>query len=260
MMINRHTLNYLLDCFITNNMEKSRGCVIKNTGYCHCCRNKTIFKSRNIWLRDHYICLKCHSLPRQRHLQHILDSHFEGWEKLSIHESSPSNKFISKYSSSYTYSHYYSDIKPGQKKRGVRCENLESLTFDDNSIDIFITQDVFEHVFNPDLAAKEIIRVLKPGGIHIFTAPKHNRINISYPRAIIKNNKIEYLFEEQYHGNPIGNRRALVTWDYGNDFESLLYQWSGCHTTTYNTPNNELGIDGEFLEVFVTRKWTRDHQ
>ncbi len=254
MMINKHTLNYLLNCFTTHNMEKSRGCVIKNTGYCHCCRSKTIFKSRNIWLRDHYICLKCHSLPRQRHLQYILDEYFEGWEKLTLHESSPSNKFISKYSQSYSYSQYYPDVKPGGTKKGVRCENLEALTFDDNSIDIFITQDVFEHIFNPDLAAKEIMRVIKPGGFHIFTVPKHKGISKSYPRATLENNKIEHLYEEQYHGNPVGDGRALVTWDYGDDFENLIYKWSNYFTETHNTRNNELGIDGEYLEVFITKK------
>ena len=30
---------------------------------------------------------------------------------------------------------------------GVRCENLEALTFADSSIDLHVSQDVFEHLF-----------------------------------------------------------------------------------------------------------------
>ena len=51
---------------------------------------------------------------------------------------------------------------------GNRCENLEELTFDDNTFDLVITQDVLEHVLNPGKAFKEICRVLKPGGAHKF--------------------------------------------------------------------------------------------
>jgi 2-polyprenyl-3-methyl-5-hydroxy-6-metoxy-1,4-benzoquinol methylase len=47
------------------------------------------------------------------------------------------------------------------------------MTFGTEQFDLFITQDVMEHVFRPRLAVKEIMRVLKTGGAHIFTAPKH---------------------------------------------------------------------------------------
>src|SRR5690606_19255497 len=119
---------------------------------------------------------------------------------------------------------------------------------------IFITQDVFEHLFNPDKAAKEIMRVLKPGGAHIFTAPKHKDLRESSPRARLENGREIYLKEKEYHGNPVGDGRSLVTWDYGDDFEVLLYSWCTSPTSTYITRDRSLGLDGEYLEVFVTRK------
>lgn len=60
--------------------------------------------------------------------------------------------------------------------------------------------------------------------------------------------------EAVYHGNPIGDGKALVTWDYGDDFQSLMNRWTGCSTTNYITRDSALGIDGEFIDVFVTRK------
>lgn len=225
-----------------------------NHGYCHCCRQKTVFRLDGDWLRDQYVCVNCLSLPRQRHIQYILDTHFEGWERQEIHESSPSNDFISRYCNSYSFSQYFDSEERGEIIEGVRCENLESLTFPDNSFDLFITQDVFEHIFHPSLAFKEIIRVLKPGGTHIFTVPKEKNLPFSSPRAKLIGSQIEYVKEPVYHGNPVGDGRSLVTWDYGADFEALISIWSGAMTTTYLTRDRTLGIDGEYIEVFATKK------
>ena len=226
----------------------------QNVGFCHCCRSETIFQINDEWLRDHYICTKCLAIPRQRHLQLILDSFFKDWVSLNIHESSPSNDFISRYCKSYSCSHFFEGVELGGSNHGFRCENLENLTFPDASFDIFITQDVFEHIFDPAAAASEIMRVLKPGGAHVVTAPKTKGLRSSYARARLEEGRILYLLEAVYHGNPIGDGKALVTWDYGDDFERLIFDWCNFATTTYVTRDRNLGIDGEFLEVFVTKK------
>jgi SAM-dependent methyltransferase len=227
-----------------------------NQGYCHCCRKEVFFIVSGDWLRDQYICDQCTSIPRQRHLQHILDKHFEGWERLSMHESSPSSDFLSRYAPKYTSSQFLPEVPFGQTSvDGIRSENLEALTFASNSIDIFVTQDVFEHIFSPDQAAREISRVLAPGGIHIFTAPKFEELSKSYPRAVIDSNgSVTNLFPPEYHGNPVGDGKSLVTWHFGDDFEYLLSQWSGLPVTTYVTRDKDLGIDAKFIEVFVMRK------
>jgi SAM-dependent methyltransferase len=43
--------------------------------------------------------------------------------------------------------------------------------FDDESFDAVLTNQVFEHVFDPDNFMKEIFRVLKPGGKLLLTVP-----------------------------------------------------------------------------------------
>jgi SAM-dependent methyltransferase len=226
----------------------------KNEGYCHCCRSKAVFEITGPWLRDEYLCLSCRSIPRQRHLQLILDTYFPGWESQQIHESSPSNGLIGQLCPGYSYSFYFDEEHIGQDVNGRRCENLEHLTFADRSFDLFLTQDVFEHVFDPAKAAKEIMRVLKPGGAHVFTAPKHKGMRKSFQRAAFEGSRIVHFAEESYHGNPVGDGKALVTWDYGDDFEFLLNTWCGYPLATYITRDRSLGIDGEFLEVFVMRK------
>jgi SAM-dependent methyltransferase len=234
-----------------------RAFVSSNTGYCHCCRQQTRFVITGPWLRDQYFCRTCHSIPRQRHINFILDRHYPDWENKEIHESSPGNKFISQWANRYSSSQYYEGVQEGALHNGHRCENLEHLTYPDETFDIFITQDVLEHVFHPDKAIQEIMRVLKPGGVHIFTTPKHKNLVKSYARAVIENGEIKHLLEPMYHGNPVGDGRALVTWDYGDDFEALIRNWCGYPTITYATREQALGLDGEYPEVFVTHKITK---
>jgi len=235
--------------------------LLKNEGYCPCCRRTVEFVSHESWLRDHYRCPYCNSLPRNRHIQTTLDHRFPGWESMAIHESSPTYPFFSQYAPGYTYSAYFPDLRPGTyNPEGTRCENVESLTFPDQSFDIFITQDVMEHVFHPDVALREINRVLKPGGAHVFTAPKHKGLLESVRRADLNSDgTINYLLEAQYHGNPQGDGRALVTWDYGYDFEQLMSRWClGARIETLVTVDRARGIDAEFNEVFVITRSIKD--
>lgn len=225
-----------------------------NDGYCHSCRQDTVFTSHGDWLRDMYLCDKCGSIPRQRALQYILDRYFADWTSLNIHESSPSNTLISQFCSSYSSSQFLEGVPLGLDKDGVRCEDLEELTFSDETFDLVITLDVMEHVHTPREAFNSIMRVIKRGGAHVFTTPKHPGLLKSYPRVLVTEDGIEHLMEPNYHGNPIGDGRALVTWDYGDDFEYYVMEWTGCPIQTYITRDRSLGLDGEYLEVFVMKK------
>jgi hypothetical protein len=98
------------------------------------------------------------------------------------------------------------------------------------------------------------MRVLRPGGAHVFTAPKHRGLRTSVVRAQLVDGDVVHLRQPEYHGNPVGDGRSLVTWDYGDDFESLIWRWCGYPTTTLVARDATLGIDGEYLEVFVIRK------
>jgi SAM-dependent methyltransferase len=228
-----------------------------NRGYCPVCERETVFIRFNPWLRDHYKCMHCQSIPRQRALINTLNIFYPGWPDAMIHESSPSgvsSEHIGKKCKNYSYSYFFPDTEPGSSKNGARCENLEKMTFEDARFDLVITQDVFEHVNYPDWAFREIARVLKPGGMHIFTIPLYRELKQTRPRIAIQEGNIQNLLEPIYHGNPIDSNGSLVTIDYGLDFVDFVYASSGMATTIYLQKDLHLGLDAEFLEVFISRK------
>lgn len=118
-----------------------------------------------------------------------IQAYFPDWPGMVIHESSPARRGASarlaNESQHYVPSQYFPDAQPGSRVKGVRCENLEAMTFEDESIDLHITQDVMEHVFHPSEVFREVARTLKPGGAHIFTVPLVRKHHPSVLRARI---------------------------------------------------------------------------
>lgn len=230
---------------------------ISNRGWCSICEAPTRFVSHNPWLRDNYRCKRCHSIPRERALFSVLAERAPGWRSLTIHESSPglpSSDKLARECACYLATHYFPGIPSGTMYKGFRCESLERLTFSDESFDLVVTQDVMEHVLDPEAAFREIGRTLRPGGMHVFTTPIYDLVASRVRARYGAVEQIEYLAEPQYHGNPIDSKGALVTIDYGRDIVDLIFHASGLSSTIYQTVDAKRGLLGEFLEVIVSVK------
>ncbi len=228
-----------------------------NKGYCNICEKQVVFYEAGPWLRDQYLCNSCYSIPRNRALVQCLNIFYPAWRTAKLHESSPGgplSDFLKKSNPNYTASHYYDDVPRGEFKDGYRSEDISALTLEDNSLDLFVSSDVFEHVIAPEQAFAQIARVLKQGGAHIFSMPWYPQQTTSVARARMANGKIENLQEPVYHGNPISEEGSLVTTDWVRDFCDIIYKASGLYTTIYLEKNRQLGIDGQFLEIFVSVK------
>ncbi len=135
----------------------------------------------------------------------------------------------------------------------MRNEDLERLTFPDESFDLFITQDVFEHIFDVCIAFREIARVLRQGGAHVFTVPywpdRSTRM-----RAIRTGSDIEHLSKPIYHDDPIDPTGVLVVRDWGSDLTGIIKKACGLDTQIFAPNDRRKGLLGDFAQVFVTTK------
>lgn len=188
-----------------------------------------------------------------------IEKFFPHWRDLTIHESSPVNRGASKRLSQecfqYIPSQFFPDQKPGSIVDKFRCENLEALTFTDESIDLHVTQDVMEHVFHPSKVFSEIARTLKPNGAHIFTVPIANKNMPSILRTRLSDDgQISHLEPPVYHGNPISDKGSLVTVDWGFDICQHIFESCGLFTHLVCIDDLSKGIRADLIEVLVTVK------
>ena len=219
-----------------------------------------VFRSKDNWFRDNLLCSNCKCIPRERALMKVIEDYYPNWQELRIHESSPANRGasvkISQYCKNYTGTHFYPNSPFGEKiLNQYQNENLEKQTFGDESFDLVISQDVFEHLFDIESAFSEIARTLKKGGAHIFTTPL---VNFTKPTEIwakkTDKGEIIHLKEPEYHGNPIDPKGSLVTYHFGYDICDLIFNSSGLHTAIVKIENLNFGISAEYIEVLVSKK------
>ena len=231
-----------------------------NTGFCYSCNQTTQFTARQTWWRDHYLCDHCGSIPRERALMYCIEKFYPAWREKVIHESSPvlrgTSLRLKKETKAYLPTQYFPGVERGLIHSGFRNEDLEQLTFQNESIDLHVTQDVFEHIFDPAQAFREIARTLRPGGAHLFTTPLVNKISpTEWCARKGPNGTIEHLIDPpEYPGNPVSREGSLVTVHWGFDILKFIHDACGLFTEMVYIDALELGIRAEFIEVLITRK------
>ncbi|MFT3729156.1 MAG: methyltransferase domain-containing protein [Terricaulis sp.] len=228
-------------------------------GYCPICEAAVRFSAQYDWYRDHLLCEKCNSVPRERALAMVLAETRPAWRQLRIHECSPGGRGVSlkmhHQCSKYTPTHYFPEAQPGEIVRGYRNENLGAQTFGDSIFDIVVSEDVMEHVNEPADCIREVYRTLAPGGVYIFTAPTLKDLTATARKARYSSDgTVEFVGEPEYHKNPIDERGSPVTFHYGYDFPDLIRSWAPFDTRVVRFNDRRHGVIGEFTEVYVCAK------
>ena len=135
--------------------------------------------------------------------------------------------------------------------KGIRHEDVENLSFPDGTLDLIVSNDVFEHVPSPAKAFAECARVLKPNGVLLATIPFHsNNDKESIVRAKLVNGRVEHLLPTSVHGNPVSADGSLVFTDFGWDMldEIKAAGFSGVTVNIY--ASEELGHLGGGQIIF----------
>ena len=97
--------------------------------------------------------------------------------------------------------------------------DVQDLKFSDDSFDVVLSSDVFEHVRHDERGFREVLRVLKPGGSLILTVPYSHSMAQTEVRVQVDGDEDIHLMEPRYHG---GGGSTLQYRTYGRDLMALL--------------------------------------
>lgn len=201
-------------------------------GACSVCGHVTAF----VWVdgnpRDGLACPFCWGTARHRLVAKVLLEQFGGRRALSrlrqleksvyvADRHGPLMRGLRHVRDQVTTSDFVPDVALGVPlPGGGTCQDLEDLTYDDETFDIVVTEDVLEHVRHPDTAFAEIRRVLRPGGLHVFTVPfALDRPTLT--RVDTSGDEDVHLLEPEWHGDSIRGR-ILAYRTFGYDLFASL--------------------------------------
>lgn len=170
-------------------------------------------------------CVICGAAPIATSIARVLIKYAPDFKDKKMYELSTRGayyNFLNKTVNNIEFSEYMDDVALGDSKNGVMCQDVQHLTFDDDQFDICTCTEVFEHVPDDEKGFEEIYRVLKDGGVFIFTVPLH-AVEKTVIRVSIENGEIVHILEPEYHDDSIrGVGKVLVFRDYGYDVVDKL--------------------------------------
>jgi SAM-dependent methyltransferase len=183
--------------------------------HCVSCGRKTRFlvsgnESRSIR------CLSCKStaisLATVAQIQELtLDPATSAVYELSYHGAV--HRYLKQRFASFECSEYFGPSVGGGHVNGVRNEDVQRLSFADESFDLVSSTEVFEHV--PDYLAgfSQVYRVLRPEGWFVFTVPFFDNKSTEPVCRLKLNGQLEWLKAEEYHDSQVtGIRTVPVFW------------------------------------------------
>lgn len=119
-------------------------------------------------------------------------------------------------------SEYFEKVPSGTLRDGVRCEDIQQLSYADASFDLVTHSEVLEHVPDDARALAELLRVLRPGGTSVFSVPMHDGER-TVERARLRDGVLDYLQPPVYHTDPLRDGAGILAFrDYGRDILERL--------------------------------------
>lgn len=202
-------------------------------------------------------CISCRRVRRERVILERIKHYYDtGKQKIYMYEAGGNYRLVKSYAKDAIGSEYISsDIRSGEIVNGVLHEDAHNLSFADETFDVVVSRDVFEHISDVAKCLQEAFRVLRGGGICIVSIPWNPQVRESHQRAEIKDGKIIYLDEPVYHWNPITQSMdSLVFWDYGWDFLDYMRRVGFRDAYIQAYYDKSRGYLGEIGSYFVGKK------
>ena len=172
-------------------------------------------------------CLRCRGTPV--HLSLIaalaaMPGRLSGFDACELSTTGALLRYLQRKCRSVSTSEYLEGVDPGSQRNGIRCEDVQRLSYADGSFDLCTSTEVFEHVPDDRAGLRELHRVLRPGGHLLFTVPLSDH-PATVERARRDGQHVEHLLPPAYHGDRLnGPGSVLVYRDYGRDIVDRVRQ------------------------------------
>lgn len=195
-------------------------------GECPKCDGKFFLKVGDL---DFFIrCLKCRAnLPNLALIPVIKNAFGERLKDAEVYELSTYGatlEFLSKNCKKVFVSEYFPDEAFGVDIAGVRNEDIQKLTYENEVFDLVTSTSVMEHVPDDIRGFSECYRVLKNDGALIFTVPLYDTKSSLQMAKLDDENNVVHLEVPEYHDSRLGGpKSALAFWRHSyNDISDRL--------------------------------------
>ena len=190
-------------------------------------------------------CIRCLATSVHMSFGFVLREHVPDLSTCHVCELSARGPLVThlvRHARHVSLSEYFTDAAPGTVRDGVRCEDVQRLTYADASFDVITHTEVLEHVPDDSRAFAELRRVLRPGGIMLFTVPLHGGVR-TIERAQLLHGEVTHLQPPAYHRDPLrGGVGILAFRDYGSDIVARLLA-AGFMSAWIEKPSHRLPWD-----------------
>lgn len=169
-------------------------------------------------------CLRCGASAVTQSLAAVVREQFPDLSRADVFEPSargPLVAWLRREARTLATSEYFEDVEPGRIDGGIRCEDLQHLSFADASFDLVTSTEVLEHVQDDAAAFREVHRVLRPGGWTIFTVPLSGNVD-TVERTRVAGGVLEHVLPPEFHGDAYRGNRVLCYRNYGSDIVDRL--------------------------------------
>jgi SAM-dependent methyltransferase len=144
-------------------------------------------------------------------------------DALELSSRGPLVRFLRPRVRSLVTSEYFPGIESGEFVRGIRCEDVQRLSFTASRFDLCTSTEVLEHVPDDAAAFAELFRVLRPAGVLAFTVPLllgSNTLQRARRRA---DGSVDHHLSPEYHADPRSGSAPVLTYrTYGRDILDRL--------------------------------------
>jgi hypothetical protein len=177
--------------------------------------------------RERLVCTQCGMNNRQRLVAKLVQQAASASARSRIYlmeQVTPIFEWVRKLPGAEAHGSEYlgHQYRGGEHVDGIRHEDVMKLSYPDASFDLIVSNDVLEHIPDPQMALRECFRVLRPGGSLLATFPFHVEKETTAVRAKLVGGRIEHLLPAQYHGNPVSPDGSLVFHDFGWDLFEVM--------------------------------------